>query len=196
MHDQENSIKKKEAGKLEIYDWVQCIVAALVIGILCFMFLFRVIGVVGTSMVPTLQQGDQLIISNLFYSPKNGDVIVFQTDTYGDKPLVKRVIATEGQTVDIDFAMGVVYVDGIALDEPYTAAPTLDQEDFEGPVTVPEGCIFVMGDNRNASTDSRSHLVGMVDTRCIIGKVIMIAFPGKDYITEDRIFNRIGSVYV
>ncbi len=185
---------KPDPGRLELYDWVQCIVAALLIGILCFMFIGRVIGVIGTSMVPTLQDDDQLIVSKLFYTPKQGDIIVFQTDVFGDEPLVKRIIATEGQTVDIDFTKGVVYVDGVALNEHYTATPTTTRENFEGLVTVPEGCIFVMGDNRNASTDSRSNHVGMVDTRCIIGKVYFIIIPGRDYLTGQRDWSRIGRV--
>ena len=91
--------------------------------------------------------------------------------------MVKRVIATEGQTVDIDFAEGVVYVDGVALDEPYTSEPTNDREDFVGPVTVPEGYIFVMGDNRNASTDSRSNLVGMIRKEYVMGKSLFRIVP-------------------
>ena len=185
---------KKDDDKFELYDWVQCVVEVLIIGVLCFMFLFRVIGVDGSSMVPTLRDKDQLIVSRLFYTPKQGDIIVFQTDTFGDDPLVKRIIATEGQSVDIDFNAGIVYVDDVPLDEPYTAELTYARENFEGRVYVPEGCLFVMGDNRNASTDSRSTRVGMVDERCVIGKVYLIAFPGHDSTTKwDP--KRIGGVY-
>ena len=187
--------KNQDSEKFELYDWVQCIVEVLIIGVLCFMFLFRVIGVDGHSMVPTLQDRDQLIVSKLFYTPARGDIIVFQTDTFGDDPLVKRIIATEGQTVDIDFNEGIVYVDGVAQKEDYTAELTYVRESFEGEVTVPEGCLFVMGDNRNASTDSRSYRVGMVDERCIIGKVLFLVIPGKDSVTEKVDFSRIGSVY-
>lgn len=197
MNENVNAVRhevKKDSDKLELYDWVQCIVAALVIGILCFMFIGRVIGVIGTSMVPTLQHDDQLIVSKLFFSPKQGDIVVFQADVFFDEPLVKRIIATEGQVVDIDFSAGVVYVDGIALEEKYTAAPTMTREDFNGPVTVPEGCIFVMGDNRNASTDSRSRHVGMVDTRSILGKVYFIIIPGPDFADGERDWSRIGRV--
>lgn len=185
---------RQENSRLEIYDWIQCIITALLLGILAFMFLGRVIGVDGTSMVPTLLHGDKVIISNLFYAPRYGDIVVLQTDTFGGDPLVKRIIATEGQTVDIDFTAGVVLVDGVALEETYTADLTFSQEDFSGPVTVPDGCVFVMGDNRNASTDSRDSRVGMVDTRRIIGKVYWIIFPGKTE-TEVRDWHRIGSVY-
>ena len=96
------------------------------------------------------------------------------------EPIVKRIIATEGQTVDIDFDDGVVYVDGKALDEPYVNAPVHDRENFEGKITVPKGSVFVMGDNRNASTDSRDARLGCVDTRYIMGRVYFTLFPVKN----------------
>ena len=186
--------KTEPSGRMELYDWVQCIVTALIFGILLFVFVLRVVSVVGTSMYPTLCNGDRIITSNLFYTPKDGDIVVVKKASFGDEPIVKRVIATAGQTVDIDFSTGIVYVDGEALDEPYTAAPTITQEDFSGPVTVPEGCVFLMGDNRNDSTDSRSSRIGMVDTRCIIGKVYLILYPGENK-SGVREFSRIGSAY-
>ena len=179
-------------------DWLQCIVSAIVVGILLFMFGLRVVNVKGHSMEPTLLDTDMIVTSNLFYTPKNGDVVVLQTDSYGPDPLVKRVIATGGQTVDIDFEAGIVYVDGVALDEPYIAEPTAVREDFEGPVEVPEGCLFLMGDNRNRSTDSRTESIGMVDTRCVIGRAVMIVYPSQ--ISDDmgtrgkRDLSRIGSI--
>lgn len=97
------------------------------------------------------------------------------------EPIVKRVIAVEGQTIDIDFDKGVVYVDGVALDEPYIYEPTYKQLDFSGPVTVPEGCVFVMGDNRNGSTDSRYSVLGCIDTRLIQGRVYLTVFPLKNF---------------
>ena len=100
--------------------------------------------------------------------------------TLMEEPIVKRIIATEGQTVDIDFDDGVVYVDGKALDEPYVNEPVHDRENFEGKITVPEGCVFVMGDNRNASTDSRDARLGCVDTRYIMGRVYFTLFPVKN----------------
>ena len=186
--------KDKKEEKMTLYDWVQCVVGALVIGILLFMFVGRVIGVKGSSMYPTLHDTDRIIISDIMYEPKYGDIVVLQTDTFGPDPIVKRVIATEGQTIDINFDEGVVYVDGEALDEPYTNSPTYNRLDFTGAVTVPEGCIFVMGDNRNRSTDSRASSIGMVDKRCVLGKVYIIAVPGN---TEDDPFelSRWGSVY-
>jgi len=184
----------KSSSKLEIYDWVQCILAALVAGVLIFLFVGRIIGVDGSSMVPTLHNGDKVVVSRLFYTPKNGDIVVLQTGTFGGDPLVKRVIAVGGQTVNIDFEQGLVYVDGNLLEEAYTNAPTRDREDFRGEITVPDGCVFVMGDNRNASTDSRSDRVGMVDNRRILGKVYWILIPGAEN-GEGPDWSRIGSVY-
>ena len=167
----------QEKQRSEALDWLQCIVSGIVICILVFTFLLRVVGVVGSSMVPTLEEGDRLIISKLFYQPKYGDIVVLRKETFKDEPLIKRVIATEGQTVDIDFTEGVVYVDGVALEEPYVNTPTNEREDFSGPVTVPEGCVFVMGDNRNRSTDSRTDSIGCVDQRLIIGKAYLRLMP-------------------
>lgn len=179
---------------MELYDWAQCFISALVAGILIFLFVFRVITVDGSSMNNTLVNGDKIIITSLFYTPKNGDIVVLKAPDFSDSPLVKRVIATEGQTVNIDFDAGIVYVDGKALEEPYIAQPTYDREDFTGEVTVPEGCIFVMGDNRNASTDSRTDEIGMIDTREVFGKVQLIIIPGTGQ-DNRRDWSRIGSVY-
>ena len=172
---QPRDAKKKPGG--EALDWLQCIVSALVAAILIFTFAARTITVVGSSMVPTLEEGNLLIVSRLFYRPKYGDIVVLRKESFMADPIVKRVIATEGQTVDIDFAEGIVYVDGTALDEPYVNSTTNEREDFTEPVTVPEGCVFVMGDNRNRSTDSRSARVGCVDTRYIIGKALLRLAP-------------------
>ncbi len=126
--------KKKEAPSLrrDIYDWMQCIVVAIIVCVLLFSFAVRLVDVVGVSMNPTLADGDKIIVSNLFYDPKPGDIIVFRKDEYRAEPLVKRIIAVEGQTVDIDFDRGIVYVDGEPLDEPYIAEPTTDPIDFTG----------------------------------------------------------------
>ncbi len=185
---------RKNDDSMNIYDWAQALTYAIAVGILLFVFLFRIVGVDGTSMFSTLYNGDRIFISNLFYEPENGDVIVLRSDSYGSEPLVKRIIATEGQTIDIDFNKGVVYLNGVELHEDYVYTPTNAQEDFSGPVTVPEGYVFVMGDNRNGSTDSRSKHVGLIDKDNILGKAYFILFPGKDTITESRDFKRIGMV--
>lgn len=175
----------ERSARRDIYDWMQCIVVAIIVCVLLFSFFVRLVDVVGESMFPTLDNGDKIIVSNLFYDPKPGDIVVFRKDEYRDEPLVKRVIAVEGQTIDIDFDLGIVYVDGVPLDEPYIAEPTSEPLDFSGPVTVPENCVFVMGDNRNHSTDSRYSTIGFVDKRCIMGKVYFTLYPLKNF----------GSVY-
>lgn len=163
--------------------------------LLVFSLLFRVVIVSGPSMNNTLVDGDWLILlSNVFYNePERGDVIVASKESFKNgTPIIKRVIATEGQTVDIDFQLGVVYVDGEALDEPYTLTPTNMFEGVVFPLTVTEGCVFVMGDNRNESKDSRSTEIGLIDDREIIGKAIIIMIPGNDGGELDRDFTRIG----
>lgn len=167
----------KNSSLAETYEWIQCIIMALIFCVVLFVFFVRIVDVVGSSMYPTLENADKMVVSDMFYKPKNGDIIVFQKDEYADYALVKRVIATEGQTVDIDFNTHIVYVDGVALDEPYIAEPTMNRIDFTGEQVVPEGCIFVMGDNRNDSTDSRDNRISMVDTRNVIGRVYFVLFP-------------------
>ena len=164
----------------EMYEWIQCLVVALICCVLIFVFIARVIDVVGHSMVPTLQDGDKIIITRLAGDYEAGDIVVLRKEEFREDPIVKRIIAVAGQTIDIDFAQGIVYVDGVALDEPYVNELTYDDEDFltyERPLTIPEGCVFVMGDNRNMSTDSRTATIGCVDTRYILGKVIFRILP-------------------
>lgn len=165
-------------NRSNVYDWIQCLMSALIVCVVLFIFVVRVIDVKGTSMYPTLNNQDKMLVSDIFYKPKAGDVVVFKKDQYDpSKALVKRVIATEGQEINIDFDRGIVYVDGEALEEDYINELTTTKLDFIGPQTVPEGCMFVMGDNRNMSTDSRKTEIGMVDTRLIIGKVYFVIFP-------------------
>ena len=161
----------------EVYEWIQCLVFALIFCVILFVFFFRLVDVVGDSMNPTLENADKMVVSDLFYKPKQGDIVIFRKDEYKPEALVKRVIATEGQTVEIDFNKGRVYVDGVLLDEADRAEPTRNQIDFTGIQVVPEGCVFVMGDNRNESADSRDSRIGMVDERLIIGKVLFTVFP-------------------
>ena len=187
---------EKSKTRMELYDWLQCIVSAIICGIFIFVFIGRTIGVDGSSMMQTLHNNDRVIMSNLFYTPKQGDVVVFQTPTeaFGGTPLVKRVIAVAGQTIDIDFQTGNVIIDGVIQYEPYIAEPTRSKLNFTGPVTVPEGHVFVMGDNRNHSSDSRDARVGMVDTRNILGRVLILIIPGSD--TEHpRDWNRLGLIH-
>lgn len=176
------SVKDSEKNLREIYDWMQCLAIALVLCVVLFVFFIRVIETRGTSMNPTLNNGDKMLVSDLFYSPRAGDVVVFCKDEYDpDKALVKRVIATEGQEVNIDFDKGIVYVDGEAIEEDYISERTRTKLDFIGPQIVPEGYVFVLGDNRNMSTDSRKKEIGMVDSRLIIGRAYMVIFPMTDF---------------
>ena len=174
-----DEIEKQEiASRKNIYDWIQGLASALIVCVVLFIFFIRVIDVKGTSMYPTLNNQDKMLVSDVFYRPKAGDIVVFKKDQYDpDKALVKRVIATEGQEINIDFDKGIVYVDGEPLEEDYINELTTTKLDFIGPQTVPEGCVFVMGDNRNMSTDSRKSEIGMVDNRLIIGKVYCVIFP-------------------
>ena len=168
----------QEKSRREIYDWIYCLSVALIICVVIFAFFIRLIDVRGTSMNPTLNNNDKMLVSGLFYEPKVGDVVVFKKDEYDpERALVKRVIAVEGQVINMDFDRGIVDVDGVPLEEDYRMEPDTYMIDFIGPQTVPEGCVFVMGDNRNASTDSRKKEIGMVDTRLILGRAYAVVYP-------------------
>ena len=175
---------KKEEQK---YTWQQNValylhdMICMLVAVMAVLMLFlRIIVVDGPSMERTLLNGDyMLLVSNMFYKePKHGDVVVVSKQAYDNgKPSVKRVIATEGQTVDIDFNEGVVYVDGVAQDEPYTKTLTTLKEGTEFPLVVEEGKVFVMGDNRNNSKDSRNPMVGALERKMIKGHVRCVVFP-------------------
>lgn len=176
----------------EIYDWVEIFVITISAILLLFTFFIRIAFVDGNSMNPTLIDEETLAVSNLFYTPKQGDIIVFQApDSRVEGGLVKRVIAVGGQTVDIDFDTWTVTVDGVVLDEPfikelpeYIDGFRMRKVDMDFPLTVPEGHVFAMGDNRNNSHDSRESDIGFVDTRYIFGRVLFRITP----------FNKFGPV--
>ena len=194
MQEQE----KQTAKGRDLYEWVQSLVGSVLVVVAIFTFVIRMMGVDGHSMLNTLQHGDRLLVVNsmLYHDYKYGDIVILRKNgVFDDDPIVKRVIAVEGQTVDIDFAEGIVYVDGEALEEDYIREPTYTAEGTEFPLTVPEGSIFVMGDNRNGSSDSRDYRLGTVDTRYVIGKAASLIFPGPDYETEKRDFKRIGVIW-
>lgn len=187
---------KKQARGKELYEWVQALVSSVLVVVLIFTFVIRLIGVDGHSMLPTLQHGDRLLVltSALCGDYEYGDIVIVRKNSFMQKPIVKRVIATGGQTVDIDFTTGSVWVDGQLMEEPYINELTFTDEGLAFPVTLGENEVFVMGDNRNASDDSRNPLLGPVDERYIIGKAVVLAFPGPDVRTGERVYARIGGI--
>lgn len=191
-------IKKNAAGvQNNVLAYLHDLVYLLAGILLLLLLLFRVVIVSGPSMNDTLVHGDYLILLNnvLYGEPKQGDIIVASKDSFKDgEPIIKRVIATEGQEVDIDFTAGVVYVDGMPLEEDYIKSLTTLQEGMKFPLVVDEGCIFVMGDNRGVSKDSRNPAIGLIDTREVLGRAVFLVFPGKNPATNARQFSRIGAL--
>lgn len=176
---------------LDLHDVIYVLAGFMIL----YMLFFRVVVVVGPSMYNTLVDGDRLVlVSNALYQePKQGDIIVASKKSFDNgECIVKRVIATEGQEVDIDFKAGVVYVDGQALVEDYTYTGTHLQEGMEFPLVVDEGCVFVMGDNRGQSKDSRDPEIGLIDERQILGKAVFLLSPGTHGGKEEADYNRIG----
>lgn len=155
-----------------IYDFASILVSAVLAVCLIFTFVFKISAVDGDSMNNTLHNGDKVLITARDWTVECGDIVVISQPNAFNKVLIKRVIATEGQTVEINGKTHQVIVDGEVLEEPYIAQPLIVQGSWNYPVTVPEGCVFVMGDNRNRSTDSRDSAVGMIDTRYIVGEAI------------------------
>ncbi len=203
----EAAAKEKKQQGWDTYEMLHDLVYMLAVITLIFVFFFRLVGVSGSSMYPTFYDRDYLVLeSNFLYrTPEYGDVVVLNEPSWNfEGPIVKRIIATEGQTVDIDFENGIVYVDGQPLDEPYIFEPTHNSNaqyglSLEYPVTVPENCVFFMGDNRNHSSDSRISYVGCADRSCILGRVLLRIIPGKQTnefgeLTGGRDFSRIGTV--
>ena len=190
----ETAEKGKKLGKIRIMvsiflDWVEELCIALVLIAVAFTFCFRVITVSGTSMVPNFQDGDRILVVHSFSEPRPGEVVVIVNVL--EEPIIKRVIATEGQTVDFDYAAGAVLVDGQPVDETafglengITEVPYTSFELLDFPQTVPKGCFFVLGDNRAVSEDSRYQVIGMVDRRDVLGKAVFHLFP----------LNRLGPV--
>lgn len=196
----ENGRESKPGLQKELFDWLDIIVSSVIAVVIIFTFFFRVVTIKGKSMQNTLFENEKVIISDLFYEPQYGDIVVISRNTdnspelsmQSSEPIIKRVIATEGQYVDIDFDAGKVYVgydlgNMVELDEPYTKTLTTRRADVNFPVYVDEGYVFVLGDNRNESLDSRYRQIGkdgLVDKRYILGHAVYRLFP----------FDRIGGL--
>ena len=191
--------RKKNARRGEWLVLCHDLVYILAAVLLIFTFFIRMSRVEGGSMKPTLVNNDRmLLLSNVWYGePKRGDIVVARVPDFSLEPIVKRVIAVAGDTVDIDFTQGTVYVNGQALEEPYIMAPTHHHFGLDGvqfPLVVEKDHVFLMGDNRNDSYDSRYSGIGQVDERCILGKVFFLTMPGKDPDTGKRDFSRFGLI--
>lgn len=200
MEPTENpNAEQKLTWKQSVVLYLHDMVYLLVVMMIALLLIFRVVIVSGTSMNMTLLNGDYLLLlSNTFYqNPEAGDIIVVSKESFDNgTPIVKRVIATEGQTVDIDFFAGTVYVDGVALQENYINNLTTNNGGMEFPLVVEEGCVFAMGDNRNVSRDSRYPEIGLIDEREILGKAIFLMIPGTNDSRnpQPRDFGRIGVI--
>ena len=171
--------RRETSGGRELYMNVRVLVSMMAVFVMMFTFVARIIVVSGPSMENTLWGGDLILVWGLGYTPKQGDVVVLTQESYQEDSIVKRVIATDGQRVDIDYGANAVRVDGELLEEDYIKEQMFVPGYGEGinHVTVPEGCLFVMGDNRNESADSRYPDIGIVDTRCVIGRGVAVMFP-------------------
>ena len=177
--------KKQETLTLgqELFQTLQSLAVIVLVIIFLFTFVVRITVVDGHSMENTLHHGDIVLTWSLGYTPKQGDIVVLTKTTFREQSIIKRVIATEGQTVDIDYSTSTVYVDGVALEEDYIKEEYWDlyAENGVNHITVPEGHIYVMGGNRNGSSDSRDPALGVVDVRCVIGQAVMVLFPFSDF---------------
>lgn len=180
-----NKEKTKKSPWSTVYEWLDSPIYAVLLILIVFTFFVRVVGVDGESMMPTLQDGDWLTVSAVTPSVKRGDIVVVTQPNTLNEPIIKRVIAKGGDTINIDFTTGTVIVNGEIQNEPYIADLTLRQGDFKGATVVPEGMLFVMGDNRNNSLDSRFDVIGLIDERYVLGVANLRIFPLGDWNVND-----------
>lgn len=181
----DEEVSKVETNKSDaitsVYEWTNSIIVAVVIVVLLLTFVFRLINIKGTSMENTLHNSDKVIITNFMYEPEVGDIVVIpENNKYHTDPIIKRIIALEGQEVYIDYTTNEVFVDGILLEEEYISSRTISATgEKELSLTVGEGEVFVLGDNRSVSLDSRAF--GCVKEEDIIGKAQFVVFPFSDF---------------
>lgn len=167
---------KKSEGTASLYEWVHSLVFAVAIVVIILTFFLRLVDVSGTSMLQTLKSEDKVIVTNFFYTPAHGDIVVISHGAEYSKPLIKRVIAVGGDRLEIDFDSEIIRVNGEELKEDYIQGHTRDEQG-EIPAVIPEGKVFVMGDNRTVSLDSRSPEIGLIDVKDIIGKAQCVVYP-------------------
>lgn len=179
---EETELSESNSGSrmiLSVFEWGNTLIAALIIIVLLMTFVFRQVTVDGISMEDTLKDGDRLITTDIFYTPHNGDIVVISHAKKYATPIIKRVIATEGQTLSIDYENNEVIVDGVLLDETYIKGRTIrpNREPMEAPSVIPEGYVYVMGDNRENSLDSRSATIDLIPVEDIMGKAVLRLYP-------------------
>ncbi len=177
--------KTKKSPWSTVYEWLDSPIYAILLIFIIFTFFVRVVGVNGESMMPTLMNGDWLTVSAVTPEVERGDIVVITQPNTLNEPLIKRVIAKGGDTINIDFATGTVIVNGEVLNEPYIAEKTVRKGDFDGETVIPEGMLFVMGDNRNNSLDSRFDTIGLIDERYVLGVAQVRIFPFGDWNVND-----------
>ncbi len=190
------TVKQTKTGWAELYEWIDSAVITIMVILLAFTFLFRQVRIEGGSMLPTLQNGERVIVSDVFYTPEYGDIVVISSEVYDNIPIIKRVIATEGQWIDIHDGkvfvgsskdnmkeVGSEFVGDILTETAVGSPEVYGVQKY--PLQVPENHVFVLGDNRSVSLDSRTQVVGLIDQRHILGKALYRVFP----------FDNMGSVY-
>ena len=183
--NEQNNGTKSQSFLAAIFDWANTVAFAIIVVLLILTFVFKQVTVNGPSMNDTLQNGDRLIVTDFMYEPHNGDIIVASHGKEYNEPIIKRIIATSGQSISVDYDTGNVCVDGVIIDEKYIKGKTIKLSDpIKFPVTIPEGYVFVMGDNREDSIDSRTNVIGMIPVQNIIGKAIFRVYP----------FNNMGQI--
>ena len=177
-------VKEKKGPWEVVYEWMDSFVFSIILILIVFVFAFRVVGVDGESMMPTLNHGDWLTVKAINTEIKRGDIVVITQPNITNEPLIKRVIAVGGDTLDINFMTGEVKVNGEVIDEPYIKELTQNRGDFDKPIRIPEGYLFVMGDNRNESLDSRFDTIGIIDERYVLGVANARLFPFGEWEIE------------